>query len=314
LRAERPVQEHDRSWSKRGAHAVWSAATKMKTALFGGTFDPVHLGHLAVARAAAEKFDLDRVYFVPADLPPHKRKQPLTDFQHRFAMLALAAAEDPRFVPSLLDAPTGRPNYSIDTVRRLKSTLNKSDKLYFLIGIDAFKDISTWYKPVELLSEVEFIVVSRPGYSLADLGRALPESLRPAESMLNAIRRQRAEGTIALQGATIHLLGQVREKVSSTRIRASARKSVKQLSRYVPRLVAEYIKKEHLYIQRVGRAEAAHAPKRVHQEHGNLERSKIVSGVERSDKSYIQRVAALRPPTRRSACIRSTGIWSGPKS
>jgi nicotinate-nucleotide adenylyltransferase len=220
----------------------------MKIAIFGGTFDPVHLGHLAVARAAAEKLDLGRVYFVPADLPPHKQKRRLTDFQHRFAMLALATADDPRFVPSLLDSPTGQPNYSIDTVRRLKSTLKKADRLYFLIGMDAFKDISTWYKPVELLSEVEFIVVSRPGFSLSDIGRALPEPLRPREGMLNAMRHQRPEGTIALAGATIHLLGEVREKVSSTQIRAAAHKSVNQLSRYVPRLVAEYIRKEHLYL------------------------------------------------------------------
>jgi nicotinate-nucleotide adenylyltransferase len=151
----------------------------MKIAIFGGTFDPVHLGHIAVAHAAAEKFGLGRVYFVPADLPPHKQKRKLTDFQHRFAMLALATADDPRFVPSLLDAHTGQPNYSINTVRRLKSTLRKTDKLYFLIGIDAFKDIATWRQPEELLAEVEFIVVSRPGYSLADVGRALPESLRP---------------------------------------------------------------------------------------------------------------------------------------
>src|SRR5215470_2403873 len=120
----------------------------MRVALFGGTFDPVHLGHLAVARAAAEKFDLARVYFVPADLPPHKQKRKLTDFQHRFAMLALATADDPRFVASLLDAHTGEPNYSLETVRRLKSVLRKSDKLFFLIGIDAFRDISNWYKPV----------------------------------------------------------------------------------------------------------------------------------------------------------------------
>lgn len=219
----------------------------MKIALFGGTFDPIHLGHLAVARAAAEKFDLGRIYFAPADLPPHKQRRRLTDFQHRFAMLALATAEDPRFVPSLLDAHTGQPNYSIDTVRRLKTSLKKSDKLYFLIGIDAFNEISTWHKPVELLAEVEFIVVSRPGFSLADVGRALPEPLRPTDLMLRAMRQQQAEGTIALMGATIHLLGAVREKVSSTQIRAAAGKSVKQLSRYVPRLVAEYIKKEHLY-------------------------------------------------------------------
>lgn len=218
----------------------------MKIALFGGTFDPVHLGHLAVARAAAEKFGLGRVYFAPADLPPHKQKRRLTDFQHRFAMLALATADDPRFVPSLLDAHTGQPNYSFETVRRLKSTLKKADKLYFLIGIDAFKEISTWYKPVELLSEVEFIVVSRPGYSLADVGRALPESLRPTELMLRTMR-QDANGTVAVMGATIHLLDEVRERVSSTQIRAAANKTVSQLSRYVPRLVAEYIRKEHLY-------------------------------------------------------------------
>ncbi|MBZ5509276.1 MAG: nicotinate-nucleotide adenylyltransferase [Acidobacteriia bacterium] len=221
----------------------------MKIALFGGTFDPVHLGHLAVARAAAEKFGLGRVYFTPADLPPHKQKRKLTDFQHRFAMLALATADDPRFVPSLLDAHTGHPNYSINTVRRLKSTLKKTDKLYFLIGIDAFKDISTWRQPEELLSEVEFIVVSRPGHSLADVGRALPESLRPTDLMLRAMRRQQAEGTIELTGATLHLLGAVREKVSSTQIRAAAaNRSMKQLSRYVPSLVAEYIKKENLYL------------------------------------------------------------------
>ncbi len=103
----------------------------MRVALFGGTFDPVHLGHIAVARAAAEKFKLNQVYFVPADLPPHKQKRKLTDFQHRFAMLALATIDDKRFVPSLLDAHTGQPNYSIDTVRRLKKELKSSGQALF---------------------------------------------------------------------------------------------------------------------------------------------------------------------------------------
>ena len=193
-------------------------------------------------------------------------------------MLALATADDPRFVVSLLDAHTGRPNYSIDTVRRLKSGLRKNDKLYFLIGIDAFKDIATWRQPEELLAEVEFIVVSRPGYSLADVGRALPESLRPTELMMRAMRQQRAEGTIALMGATIHLLGEVREKVSSTQIRAAAGKSVKQLSRYVPPLVAEYIKKENLYVDASGKesTSASHDKVLSFQEapkHGHASRS-----------------------------------------
>jgi nicotinate-nucleotide adenylyltransferase len=218
----------------------------MRVALFGGTFDPVHLGHLAVARAAADKFQLNCVHFAPADIPPHKQKRQLTEFHHRFAMLALATAEDERFMPSLLDAPRGEPNYSVESVRRLKKMVRKSDQVFFLIGMDAFKDISTWYQPEALLEECEFIVASRPGYSLADVGAALPERLRPPEAVLRAMRN-RSDDTIALPGATIHLLPDVHEKVSSTQIRAAASRSVQQLSRYVPKLVAEYIKKERLY-------------------------------------------------------------------
>lgn len=220
----------------------------MKLGLFGGTFDPVHRGHLAVARAAAQKFDLNTIYFVPANLPPHKGNRALTDFRHRFAMLALATAEDDRFLPSLMEADSTGPNYSIQTVRRLKRKLKKSDKLYFLIGIDAFMEISTWRDPVELLQECDFIVVSRPGYSLADVGKALPERLRPPASALQTPRKHQTGGTIALSSTSIHLLSGVSERVSSTQIRAAAKKSVRKLSRYVPGPVARYIKKEHLYV------------------------------------------------------------------
>jgi nicotinate-nucleotide adenylyltransferase len=220
----------------------------MKIALFGGTFDPVHLGHLAVARAAWKRFGLDLVYFVPADVPPHKQKRKLTDFHHRFAMLALATADEPGFVPSLLDAPAGQPNYSISTVRRLKKVLTKSDKLYFLIGMDAFQDIATWRQPEELLAECDFIVASRPGYSLADVGRALPGRLRPSDSVMKSLDKQGSRRTIALPGAKIHLLPEVKEHVSSTQIRAAVHGSVKQLSQQVPRLVAAYIKKQGLYL------------------------------------------------------------------
>jgi len=220
----------------------------MKLAFFGGTFDPVHRGHLAIARAAAAKFDLDAVYFVPADLPPHKGNRHLTEFQHRYAMLALATADADRFIPSLLEADSGQPNYSIRTVRRLKSGLTRSDTLYFLIGIDAFMEISTWKQPVQLLAECDFIVASRPGYSMSDLLQALPEGVRPSGAVLQALRKQQAGGTIALPTTRIHVLPDVNEPVSSTQIRAASRKSVQQLSRYVPAAVARYIKKEHLYV------------------------------------------------------------------
>jgi len=230
----------------------------MKIAFFGGTFDPVHRGHLEVARAAAKRFDLSLVYFSPADIPPHKQKRKLASFEHRFAMVALATAGDKRFIPSLLDAYTGGPNYSLETVRRLKNTLGKSDRLYFLIGMDAFEEIGTWYKPVELLHECEFIVVSRPSYSLDDAARALPKALRPPEPVLKKLSKQQV-GTIELPGTAIHRLDDVWESVSSTQIRAAARKPAKQLSRLVPAPVAEYIEKQHLYLDAGGKWKAGRA-------------------------------------------------------
>jgi len=227
----------------------------MKLAFFGGTFDPVHLGHLAIARAAAEKFDLELVYFVPADVPPHKRSRSLTEFEHRYAMLCLATAEDERFVPSLLEANSEHPNYSIQTIRRLKSTLKQSDKLYFLIGVDAFVEIGIWKQPVELLAECDFVVASRPGHSLGEIAKALPEPLRPSQAVLPALGQPQSGSTIKLPTSTIHLLDNVHEHISSTQIRAAANKSVEDLSTYVPRLVAEYIRKEHLYLGNNARQE-----------------------------------------------------------
>jgi nicotinate-nucleotide adenylyltransferase len=224
------------------------AKKSLKVALFGGTFDPVHVGHLAIARAAMREFRLDRVYFVPASVPPHKQRADLTEFHHRFAMLALATAEEDRFVPSPMEAQAAGPNYSIDTVRALKKTLEKDDRLYFLIGIDAFLDLSTWRHPVELLSECDFIVVSRPGYSLADVGKALPDALRPAPAELRRLRRMKARGAITLPSTTIRLLGNVKKAVSSTEIRAAALKAPARLRRLVTPEVAAYIRKEHLYV------------------------------------------------------------------
>lgn len=222
----------------------------MNFALFGGTFDPVHLGHLAVARAAAQAFNLKRVYLVPAYVPPHKQAQPITAFGHRYAMLALATADDKTLVPSLLESPEHRPehgaNYSIDTVRNFKRTLRQGDRAFFLIGIDAFLEIASWREPEALLQETEFIVVSRPGFSLGDIGAALPKSLRPSEAVNRAMRKQPAKGDIVLPGAAIHVLEGLAEDVSATEIRAAAGKG-RPLDKLVGAAVAEYIRKEHLY-------------------------------------------------------------------
>jgi nicotinate-nucleotide adenylyltransferase len=231
----------------------------MNIGLFGGTFDPVHRGHVALARAALEQCKLHRIHFVPANIPPHKQRQPLSPFVHRFAMLALATAEEKAFLPSLLEAPEEavrkergtkdrqeKPNYTIDTVRRLKQSCKASDKLFLLIGMDAFADIAKWHQPEALFRECEFVVASRPGYSLADVANALPESLRPRPEVTRPFHKQAATGDLVLPGVTIHLLADLRQPASATAIRQAAAAG-KPLGRFVDAPVAEYIRKMGLY-------------------------------------------------------------------
>lgn len=229
----------------------------MNIGLFGGTFDPVHRGHLALARAALEQYKLHRIHFVPANIPPHKQRQPLSPFIHRFSMLVLATAQEKAFVPSLLEATDEggapvrkdrqeKPNYTIDTIRRLKQSFKASDKLFLLVGMDAFADIAQWHQAEALFRECEFVVASRPGYSLADVANALPESLRPRPEVTRPFHKQAATGDLVLPGATIHLLGDLHQPASATAIRQAAAAG-KPLGRFVDAAVAEYIRKMGLY-------------------------------------------------------------------
>jgi nicotinate-nucleotide adenylyltransferase len=229
----------------------------MNIGLFGGTFDPVHRGHIALARAAMERCRLQRIYFVPANMPPHKQRQPLAPYAHRFAMLVLATAQEKAFVPSLMEAPEegareagrsrqAKPNYTIDTVRRLKRSCKASDRLFLLMGMDAFAEVAEWHEAEALFGECEFIVASRPGYSLADVANALPERLRPRPEVTRPFQKQPAAGDLVLPGVTIHMLGDLHQPASATAIRQAAAAG-KPLGRWVPATVAEYIKKMGLY-------------------------------------------------------------------
>lgn len=229
----------------------------MNIGLFGGTFDPVHRGHIALARAALDLYKLHRIYFVPANVPPHKQRQPHLSFVHRYAMLVLATAQEKAFVPSLLEAPEElpegkrkerqeRPNYTIDTVRRLKQSFKNSDKLFLLIGMDAFADIAKWYQAEALFRECDFVVASRPGYSLADVANALPESLRPRPEVTKPFQKQAASGDLVLKGATLHLMPDLHQPASATAIREAAAAG-KPMGRFLDPAVAEYIKKMGLY-------------------------------------------------------------------
>src|SRR5512140_3092794 len=139
----------------------------MRIALFGGTFDPIHCGHLSAARAARDVLSLDRVYFVPAGAPPHRRRERITPYEHRYAMVTLACAGERAFVPSLAEAPSGDGvHYSIQTVRRFARQLKTGDELFFIIGADAFIELPTWHQWRALLRAANFIIVSRPGFDM----------------------------------------------------------------------------------------------------------------------------------------------------
>jgi nicotinate-nucleotide adenylyltransferase len=212
-------------------------------ALFGGTFDPIHAGHLRAAKVAARKFRLDRILFVPSGNPPHKRRDRLTAFAHRFAMVTLACQGDLRFVPSVLEAPRPgrRPYYSIETARTVSESLEPADDLYFLLGLDAFLDLPHWKDYRHLFDLMDFIVVTRPGFGGAEILKVVPR--RRAQV---GIRGSGAIGAGKTQKGAVHVLRGVHASVASRDIR-DAVATRRRVTGLVPPLVEEYIRKEGLY-------------------------------------------------------------------
>ena len=184
----------------------------MRLALFGGTFDPIHNAHLIVAREAADQFQLDQVWFIPAGHPPHKAEQMVASYEDRLKMVELACRADPRFQPSRVEAGAQK-SYSIDTVERVRAM---GEDPFFIIGADAFADIATWHRWRDLVQATEFIVVTRPGHEYT-----------------------------APEGARVHRLDTVALPVSSSEIRAKL--AAGETTDELPKAVAAYITKKGLY-------------------------------------------------------------------
>ena len=132
-----------------------------RTCLFGGTFDPVHIAHISIAKEALRRFQLDRILFIPAGNPPHKDGG-VSPYEDRFRMVQIACASDPRFEASRLEQGVAR-SYTINTVRLVRDQLDPQDEIFFLIGADAFDEIETWKDWRDLIKLIDFIVVARPG-------------------------------------------------------------------------------------------------------------------------------------------------------
>lgn len=167
----------------------------MRTALFGGTFDPIHNAHLKIAREAAAQFALDRIWFIPASRPPHKSGVTRTPYEHRYRMVELACAGEPLFEASRLEEGTQN-SYSIETIERVHTLLGASEQLFFLIGADAFAEIGTWHRWRDVIASVEFIVVSRPARVYTVPAGARVDRLEGVDLAVSssAIRHKLAEG------------------------------------------------------------------------------------------------------------------------
>lgn len=214
----------------------------MNIALFGGTFDPIHIGHLRAAKLAARKFSLDKILFVPSGNPPHKHGDRLTPFAHRFAMVTLACKGDPRLIPSLIEAPRSdrKPHYTINTARAVRRFLKARDQLYFLLGLDAFLDLPHWRDYRRLFDLMNFIVVSRPGFDAQAILKVVPE--RMVRRHADAARTGRRHP----QTGSVYVLRRVDVPIASRDIR-EAIVGRRRITGLVPSVVEEYILKEGLY-------------------------------------------------------------------
>ena len=220
----------------------------MRIGLFGGTFNPVHIGHLRAALEVKEGFKLDEVILIPAALPPHKMSGDVVDAADRLHMLKLALTDISGLKLSDLELKRSGPSYTIDTVQHFKRKLPDQSLIYLIIGLDAFLEIDTWKSYEELLSQIPFIIINRPkpgvaanDFSWRSLGKFLTSKIATDyvftenESCYRAKRKQ-----------PVHVLEVTRLDISSTRLRSliHAGRSIEYI---VPRKVAEFISSKGLY-------------------------------------------------------------------
>src|SRR5467141_5299351 len=237
------------------AHRTAAKHHPRRIAIFGGSFDPIHNGHLSVARAADRRFNFDELHFIPASRPPHKLKQHLAPFPHRFAMVSLACTEHPHFVPSLAEAGEDfsgtQLHYSVDTVRYFRHVYHgHGDRIFFIIGADAFLDIPMWKEYETLLGLCDFVIANRPGIRLEALRLVIPPDLHGRRDA----KREKEEESVAhgspivarLDKTTVYLLENVASEVSATDIRRKASRG-QSIHGLVSARVEEYILKQRLY-------------------------------------------------------------------
>jgi len=208
--------------------------------LFGGTFDPVHRGHLQCATAALVEAGMQRIVFIPAAVPPHKKDSSLCNFEHRRTMLTIAAAPFRQFSISDLERKRDYPSYTIDTLQIFQNSADRLVNYHFIIGCDAFLEIESWYRWQTVIGQVDFIIVIRPGYNKSELYDLLKRN--------NFSYRQNASHVWHNQQGdnSIRFLATETEDISSTDIRRRIKENL-PWKHLVTDAVGAYIIKNSLY-------------------------------------------------------------------
>lgn len=210
---------------------------------FGGTFDPIHNGHLEVARAVLSAFELDRLLLIPAHRPPHKKTSPIAGSYHRYAMAVLGSLEQARIYVSTIELESPEHPYSFETIDRLRKLLGQQTNLFFIVGADSFEQINTWREPARLLSNSSLIVVTRPGHDVNS--SHLDEQFRSTIIDLRC-NRLMPETVKDSRDHHIYLTNCVSADVSSTQVRQMVRDG-EPINDLVPPHVSDYIGKYQLY-------------------------------------------------------------------
>jgi nicotinate-nucleotide adenylyltransferase len=216
----------------------------MRIGLFGGTFDPIHWGHLRSAEEVSETFDLDRVLFIPASIPPHKQGQTTTPARHRLAMVRLAVARNPRFKVSTVEISRPGVSYSIDTVRYFVQKRRKGDSLYFIVGLDAFREIGSWKDFADIFPLCDFIVTSRPGSKDSDPLRGTGVAVKKLFCYDPKEKNYRHKS-----GTRVFFIRLTDIAISASEIRRRIKEG-ESIRYLVPLAVETYIKRQGLYRNR----------------------------------------------------------------
>jgi nicotinate-nucleotide adenylyltransferase len=216
--------------------------SRERIGLLGGTFNPVHQGHLKAAAEALRKTGLSRILFIPSYIPPHKKTAGIASPEDRFAMVKLAVAGHPRFVASPVEIEAKERSYSVVTLGKVKAAYPDA-WIFFILGIDAFLEIETWRSYQEVLGKCHFIVISRPGFRLTNARTVLDE---PYTGWIHALRGGMPAGDDLLERFRIFIVPIHALDISSTDIRRRVKQGL-PIRGLVPEAVEAYIKKRRLY-------------------------------------------------------------------